>query len=121
TLSLLRVELKRRIRMVKMMSEDLREMLQGVISESIKPIKKELQILNRRVTAIESNMATKQELEKLTTKIATVTHQVASNSEKLDALTEERTRSKQAPVDTKADATSLTDVQERQDERLESL
>jgi len=104
-----------------MMSEDLREMLQGVISESIKPIKKELQILNRRVTAIESNMATKQELENLTTKIDTVTHQVASNSEKLDVITEEQNQIKQATMDTKEDATSLKDGQERQDKILESL
>ena len=103
------------------MSEDLREMLQGVISESIKPIKKELQILNRRVTAIESNMATKQELENLTTKIDTVTHQVASNSEKLDVITEEQNQIKQATMDTKEDATSLKDGQERQDKILESL
>lgn len=117
------------------MSENLREMLQDIISESIKPIEKELQSLNGRVATIESNMATKLELEKLTSKIDSITHQVAdnsekidtasqqvsSNSEKLDVITAEQKQIKQAVIDTKEDAISLKDGQERQDKILASL
>src|SRR5690625_5128821 len=91
------------------------------MEDKIDLILSEIKNLNERITTMEGNMTTKQELENLTTKIDTVTHQVASNSEKLDVITEEQNQIKQATMDTKEDATSLKDGQERQDKILESL